>query len=188
MKVELPQSLVVAEFPEFPSECVSVSFYLNELSVSISEHDLTLNPSKSLSSIGKVLQLPIIENEFILQINHRDSLKIEVSGDYVMFARDDQELLFWNQEEFKEAASEVLGAVAGHLVFIISNPINDEKVLPDDLPIGFQIINSNYDTYNHELYEVFGNREEAESVLINAQADYPDERWVIEPVYANELK
>jgi hypothetical protein len=187
MKIELPLSELTISFPAFPKDCDSIRFYKAGLYFILNSENLNNDPSTSLQLIGKQLTLPVINNYYIIQINKRDAIKIEKSGDHLMFTRDDTEEYYWDKEEFQDDPNDVLGAIAGCLTLVINNPINDDKILSNELPLGLQVINGNYDTYDHESYQILAKKEDAEQALREAKADYSEERWVIEPVFHDEL-
>lgn len=182
MKIELSNNLSIG-FPEYPSDCDRITITTSTLSKTLTAEMLSDNSLKAIKDTFSSLDLTVENGYFIIPINHRDIMKIEVNGDHICFMREDIEQYFWNADELQEAPEEVMGAITGYLTQAYTCPINNVKLDTNKALSGYQVINERLDTYDHESYEVIAQLHEAEAMLIQARTEYPDFRWVIEPMY-----
>lgn len=184
--IDCPIDNMSIGFPLYPDDCDKITFYQKDKVFTLTNEMLIKDPRKALSSLATYFVLNDKDKCCVIHINKRDTLRIELSGDAVIFYRDESEDFYWDNQELRDAPEEVLGAICGHLTTVKNNPFEDNKpflLSKGYARLGYQVINQKGDTYGLDKNFIFKEFNNLYSALSSARVDYPDLRWMINTVF-----
>lgn len=105
-------------FPEYPHPCTHIDFKMANGTFQLTPENLKLDPCAELTKLCRFLGSDDVDGECVLFFTTNNQLHIANNGDYISVKHKETEIVYWDNQEFKDegAATDILGAIGGALI------------------------------------------------------------------------